>query len=99
MTLIQLGKRAVSFSQATTFRTVEVDPLEQSYKRQVRLEKWVSGELVASEEHTLKGNMYLKNEILLMLKVVGFREITVLGDYTNETATAEHEEIVFTAIR
>jgi SAM-dependent methyltransferase len=81
------------------FRTVEVDPLEQSYKRQVRLEKWVSGELVASEEHTLKGNMYLKNELLLMLKVVGFREITVVGGYTDEIATAEHEEIIFTAIK
>jgi SAM-dependent methyltransferase len=81
------------------FRMIHVDPLQQSYTRQVRLEKWVSGELVASEEYTLQGNMYLKNELLLMLKVAGFRGITVRGDYTDEAATAEHEELIFTAIK
>jgi hypothetical protein len=34
-----------------------------------------------------------------MLKVAGFREITVHGDYTDESPTADHEELVFTAIR
>ena len=81
------------------FRMIAVDPLEQSYTRQVRLEKWVNGELAASEEYTLRGDVYFKNELLLMLKAVGFREITVHGDYTDQPATAEHEELVFTAIR
>ena len=78
---------------------VDVDPLEQNFTRQVRLEKWQSGKLIASEEYTLRGNMYLKNELLLMLKVAGFHEITVRGNYTDEPATAEHEELVFIAIR
>ena len=81
------------------FRIFQVDPLEQSFTRQVRLEKRRFGALIASEEHTLRGNMYFKNELLLMLKVAGFREITVRGDYTDEPATADHEELVFTAIR
>jgi SAM-dependent methyltransferase len=81
------------------FRYLQVDPLEQSYTRQVRLEKRQAGKLIAAEEYTLRGNMYLKNELLLMLKVAGFREITVCGDYTNEPATADHEELVFIAIR
>ena len=81
------------------FRIVQIDPLEQSYTRQVRLEKWASGALVASEEYTLRGNMYFKNELLLMLKVAGFGEISVRGDYTDEPATAEHEELIFTAIK
>ncbi|MCX6066625.1 MAG: class I SAM-dependent methyltransferase [Chloroflexi bacterium] len=83
----------------TRFRLVDVDPLEQSYTRQVRLEKWKSGMLIASEEYTLCGEMYLKNELLLMLNVAGFREIFVRGDYTDEPATADHEELVFIAIR
>ena len=49
------------------FRYVEIDPLEQRYIRQVLLEKWDSGKLIASEEYTLRGNMYFKNELLLML--------------------------------
>lgn len=81
------------------FRTVHVDPLEQSYTRQVRLEKWSNSKIVASEEYTLRGNMYFKNEVLLMLTVAGFREITLHGDYTDEPATADHEELVFIAIR
>ncbi len=96
------GRRSVASDgseHVARFRLVDVDPLEQSFTRQVRLEKWQSGKLIASEEYTLRGNMYLKNELLLMLKVAGFREIFVRGDYTDEPATADHEELVFMALR
>ena len=39
-------------------RILEVDSLEQSFKREVRLEKWFEGKLIKSEEYTLRGNMY-----------------------------------------
>ena len=81
------------------FRLVALDPLEQSYIREVRLEKWVDGKLDQVEEYSLHGNIYFKNELLLMLKVAGFHDITVYGDYGNEGATADHEEVVFTAIK
>lgn len=81
------------------FRTVQVDPLEQTFTRQVRLEKWDAGKLVASEEYTLRGNTYFKPELLLMLKTAGFREITVYGDYTAALATADQEELVFVALK
>jgi SAM-dependent methyltransferase len=81
------------------FRMVQLDPLEQSYTRQVRLEKWEAGRLVASEEYALRGNMYLKPELLLMLKLTGFREITVFGDYTDELATSDSNELVFVALK
>jgi hypothetical protein len=55
--------------------------------------------LAAAEEYTLREDIYFKNELLLMLKVAGFREITVHGDYTDEPPTADHKELVFTAIR
>ena len=81
------------------FRVIKFDPLEQSYVREVRLERWVNGELAKSEEYTLRGNIYFKNELLLMLKVAGFHDITVCGDYTDAIATADHKELIFTAIR
>jgi SAM-dependent methyltransferase len=81
------------------FRYLDIDPLEQSFTRQVRIEKWQAGRLVAAEEHTLRGNVYLKNELMLMLKVAGFHEISVCGDYTEEPATADTEELVFRAVR
>ena len=81
------------------FRVIAIDPLEQSYVREVRLEKWVEGKLDKSEEYTLRGNIYFKNELLLMLKVAGFHDITVCGNYKEEIATADHEDLVFTAIK
>ena len=81
------------------FRLTAFDPLEQSYVREVRLEKWVEGKLDTAEEYTLRGNIYFKNELLLMLKVAGFHDITVNGDYKEEMATADHEEVVFTALK
>jgi hypothetical protein len=81
------------------FRLTAFDPLEQSYVREVRLEKWVNGKLAASEEYTLRGNIYFKNELLLMLNVAGFQDITVCGEFTEQVATANHEDLVFTAIR
>jgi hypothetical protein len=55
--------------------------------------------LVAFEEYTLRENMYFKNELLLMLKMAGFREIFVYGDYTDEPASADHANLVFKASR
>jgi SAM-dependent methyltransferase len=81
------------------FRIMDLDPLEQVYTRQVRLEKWSNSELVTSEEYTLRGSIYFKNEVLLMLQVAGFHNLTVRGDYTDEPPTADQEELVFTAIR
>ena len=81
------------------FRTIEFDPLEQRYTRQVRLEKWLSGDLVAEEEYTLRGNIYFKNELLLMLRQAGFSEIAVRGDYGQQAATSDHDEVVFMAMK
>jgi hypothetical protein len=78
---------------------VDIDPLEQRYTRQVRLEKWDQGELVASEEYSLSGNMYFNNEVKLMLEIAGFEKIAVLGDYEVEPAAAEHKELIFTATK
>ena len=81
------------------FRTLEIDPLEQTYTREVWLEKRRDGELVAREQYTLRGGAYMKPEVLLMLQVAGFTDITVRGDYRDEPATAASEQIVFTARR
>lgn len=81
------------------FRILDLDPLEQTITRQVRLEKWQAGALVAAEEYTLRGRMYFRDELRLLLRLAGFREITVCGDYTDAPATAAHRQLVFTAVR
>jgi len=81
------------------FRLISMDPLEQTYERQVRLEKWQRGELVDRQELSLRGQMYLKNEVLWMLELAGFGDVELHGDYTPHPASAESDELVFTAIR
>jgi SAM-dependent methyltransferase len=96
------GSRRVAADGSETiayFRRLDLDPLDQTYTMQVRLEKWVTGERVATEVYTLSGNMYSKNELLFMMQLAGFRDITVYGDYSDESATAEHSEINFVAIK
>ena len=80
-------------------RAVAADPLTQTYTREVRLEKWRFGKLLAAESYTLLGSMYLREELLLMLKVAGFEHVVVQGDFTSDEATAAHHELVFTAVR
>ena len=46
---------------------------------------------------TTAGYMFFRNEVELMLELAGFREIAVLGDYTDEPATSDHNELVFIA--
>lgn len=78
-------------------RMLAVDPLEQSFERQMQVELWRGSQLLGKEERTLRGNMYFKNELALMLERAGFGHIAVQGDYTEEMATADHSELVFIA--
>jgi hypothetical protein len=43
------------------------------------------------------GTIYFKHEMLLMLQTAGFNDISVYGDYTDQAATADSEELVFVA--
>jgi hypothetical protein len=81
----------------TWFRRLDLNPLEQSFTSQVRIEKWQDGRLVAQEELSLTGLMYFKNELLLMLQVAGFDDVAIYGDYSDQEATAENRELIFVA--
>jgi SAM-dependent methyltransferase len=83
----------------TRVRLVDMNPLEQCLTRQVRIEKWQSGKLAATEEYAMHANMYLKSELLLMLNVAGFKDVSVRGDYTEQPATPESRELAFLAVR
>jgi len=74
-----------------------VDPLEQTYKREIHVEKWEDGKLVAQEKRSLRGNMYFKNEVVTMLQLAGFKDIEVMGDYSDQPATADSVELIFIA--
>ena len=78
-------------------RTVEMDPLEEVATRQIRARLWKDGICIQEEIHTQKVGDYNKNELLLMLKVAGFREVHVNGEYCDEPATPDDNVILFVA--
>lgn len=78
-------------------RIVDLDPLEQQLTLQMRAALWRAGERVAEEEHTLRENLYFRNEILLLLGQAGFGAITVQEGYTAAAAEAEQTMLVFSA--
>lgn len=80
-------------------RWLEVDPLAQFLLREIRVEKWQDDKLVAEEEHLLTGRYYFVNEFDWMLRLAGFDDIILHGDYEEQQATAEHHELTFIARR
>lgn len=78
-------------------RTIAMDPLEDVATRQIRARLWRNGELLKEEIHTQKVEDFSKNELVLMLERAGFGEIRILGDYSDEPATADHNILVFVA--
>ena len=63
----------------------------------MRADMWRGSEHVAEEEHVLKMVLYFTNELLLLLERVGFTDVSLRGDYTDEVPTADSDFVVFIA--
>ena len=78
-------------------RVVALDPLEQYVTRQIRATLRRGEQVVAEEEHTLRENLYFRNEVLLLLAQASFEEVAVRGGYTDAAPTANDTTLVFIA--
>jgi SAM-dependent methyltransferase len=78
-------------------RLIDLDPLDQCIRFEMRASMWQSGQLTAEEEHTLTERLYFRSELLLMMEQAGFVDVDVRGDYTDEEATGDHDFLVFIA--
>lgn len=59
-------------------RTIAVDPLDQCVHLEIRIEKLVEGEVIASEERPLTMRMWFRDEIVMALRHAGFESVEVL---------------------
>jgi SAM-dependent methyltransferase len=78
-------------------RTVSTDPLDNVATRQIRVRLWRKDELLKEEIHTQNLEDYSKDELVLMLEHAGFADIQIFGDFSDEPATADHENLIFVA--
>ena len=65
-------------------RILEFNLTEQYYIREIRVEQHKNKILVATEQRQIRLNIYLKNEVELMLKSVGFSEVKIFSGLTEK---------------
>jgi SAM-dependent methyltransferase len=80
-------------------RAVAVDPLDQSVRLELRVEKWRGSEQLAVEQHELTMRGYFRDQLVLMLEHAGFGDVTVTGDHTGAEPTPDHRTLVYAARR
>ena len=80
-------------------RLLALDPLEQRWISQIGVSQWRGEQLVAEEEYTLQGNLYFKNELVLLLEQAGFHDVRVHGAYTEAEATVDDDVLVLIATK
>lgn len=73
------------------------DPLEHVSVHKFRARLWRNGQLIKEEIYDMKTEGYNKNELLLMLELAGFDDVEIFGDYSDESATMDHENLIFVA--
>jgi hypothetical protein len=64
---------------------------------EMRADMWRDGEHVAAEEHVLTMSMYFTHELVSLLELAGFADVTLRGDYTEEEPGADTDFVVFIA--
>jgi SAM-dependent methyltransferase len=62
---------------ALSARAVDVDPLDQSLRLQIRAEKSSNGAVIAREEHELTMRMWFRDELVMAMRHAGFRSVDV----------------------
>jgi SAM-dependent methyltransferase len=80
-------------------RLVDLDPLAQEIRFDMRAWMWRDGELVAEEEHRLDMTLYFTHEIVLMLEQAGFVDVELRAGYEDRPPAADDAFVVFVAHR
>ena len=71
-------------------RLTGVDPVAQISSEQRRYRLYDGEQLLQEEVHAGQNHWYFKKELLLMLRLAGFADVQVKGDYTDEDFGPQH---------
>jgi SAM-dependent methyltransferase len=81
-------------------RVTGLDPVEQIEQEERRYQLYKGETLLEAEIHHGQTRWYFRNEVLWMLQIAGFVDVTVTGDYTTEPFSAHHKQtMVFLATK
>jgi SAM-dependent methyltransferase len=89
------GRRLIVYN-----RKIYEDLLNQYAKRERKYELYEGDKLIKEEIHIGQTHWYHRNEILWMLELVGFSDISVRGGFTDEELNQDHiAQMVFIATK
>lgn len=71
-------------------RTTSINPVEQIETEERRYEMYEGDTLLKEEVHAGQFRWYFRNEMLVLLKLAGFTQVEVTGDYTDEPYGPQH---------
>jgi SAM-dependent methyltransferase len=78
-------------------RILDLDPLEQHVRLEMRAQRWRDGVLEADETHVLDIGLYFTQELLALLERAGFADVVVHGDHVRRPPSPDDEFVVFVA--
>jgi len=78
-------------------RTIAFDALEQVSTREIEARLWRDGREVGREVHTLRQKAFFRNELLVILRHAGFRDVAVYGGYDERAASDDDLMLVVVA--
>jgi hypothetical protein len=64
---------------------------------EMRADMWVDGEHVAAEEHVLRMSVYFTHELVSLLELAEFTDVTLRSDYTDDEPSPDTDFVVFIA--
>jgi hypothetical protein len=73
----QRGTAADGSELTLQSRVLDLDPLDQSLRLEIRAEKSSNGAVVAREEHELTMRMWFRDELVMAMRHAGFRSVDV----------------------
>ena len=80
-------------------RTADLDPYLQRQTLEMRAIVRRADKVVDDETAVLHENLYFAQELLLILELAGFGEVTIEGSYTGQPASPTDSAVVFVARR
>ncbi|MBM7790856.1 class I SAM-dependent methyltransferase [Tenggerimyces flavus] len=75
-------------------RDTGLDPVEQVYEEERKYELYEDDRLVRTEVRTGQGRWYFRNELLWMVRIAGFEQVEVTGDYTDDELNPSHRKVM-----
>ena len=94
-----IPRRGARGEIVTTLWSESVDLFEQTLLSKRRCELCMDGECIQSEVHAHYMRWYFHYEFFMMLEHVGFKDIRIYSDFTDEEATKDSRTVVYGARR